>query len=63
MGLDKSLELVNQESLKLIEFFEQFGDLHEEIKRLLPGEEQETDSKAYDNLHIEICCLREAVQK
>ena len=63
MGLDKNLELLNQESLKLTEFFKQFGDLHEEIKEFLPREEQETDSKAYEYLHIEICCLREAVQK
>ena len=52
--LDKNLELMNQESLKPNECFKQFGDLHEKIQELLVEEEQETDSKVYQNLHIEI---------
>ena len=56
MGLDKNLELVNQESLKRNECVTQFGDLHEEIQELLPEEEQETDSKVYNNLPIENSC-------
>ena len=54
MRLDKNLELMNQESLKPNECFKQFGDLHEKIQELLVEEEQETDSKVYQNLHIEI---------
>ena len=33
------------------------------LQELLPKEEQQTDSKVHDNLHIEICCSREAVKR
>jgi len=40
MGLDKNLELVGKESVKLNECFKEFTDLHEEIQELLTEQEQ-----------------------
>ena len=63
MGLDKNLELVGEESVKLNECFKEFGDLHEEIQELLTEEEQIPDTQVYDNLHTEVKLVRETVQK
>ena len=63
MGLDKNLEFVNEESLKLNGCYKQFGDLHEEIQELLTEEEQKIDSQVYENLYNEVHLLRGAVQK
>ena len=63
MGLDKNLELVGEESVKLNECFKEFGDLHEEIQELLTEEEQIPDTQVYDNLHTEVRLVRETVQK
>lgn len=63
MGLDKNLELVGKESVKLNECFKEFTDLHEEIQELLTEEEQIPDTQRYDNLHTEVERIRETVQK
>ena len=63
MGLDKNLELVGEESLKLNQCFKEFGDLHEEIQELLTEEEQIPDTQVYDNLYTEVELIRETVQK
>ena len=63
MGLDKNLELVGEESVKLNECFKEFGDLHEEIQELLTEEEQIADAQVYDSLHTEVKLIRETVQK
>ena len=63
MGLDKNLELVSKESVKLKECFKEFGDLHEEIQELLIEEEQIPDTQVYDNLYTEVELIRETVQK
>ena len=62
MGLDKNLELVGEESVKLNECFKEFVDLHEEIQELLT-EEQIPDTQVYDNLHTEVKLVCETVQK
>ena len=54
MGLNKNLEKVSQECIKLNERFKLFGDLHEEIQDLLSGEEEAQDHQGYINLHEEI---------
>ena len=63
MGLDKNLELVGKESVKLNECFKEFGDLHEEIQELLTEEEQIPDTQVYDKLYTEVELIRETVQK
>ena len=63
MGLNRNLEKVSQECIKLNERFKLFGDLHEEIQDLLSGEEQAQDHQVYINLHEEIVPFREVVQK
>ena len=63
MGLDKNLELVGDESVKLNECFKEFGDRHEEIQELLTEEKQIPDTQEYDNLHTEVELIRETVQK
>ena len=63
MGLDKNLELVGEESVKLNECFKEFGDLHEEIQELLTEEEQIPDTPVYDDLHTEVKLIPETVQK
>ena len=62
MGLDKNLELVGEESVKLNECFKEFGDRHEEIQELIT-EEQIPDTQVCDNLHTEVELIRETVQK
>ena len=49
MGLNRNLERVSQECIKLNERFKLFGDLHEEIQDLLSGEEQAQDHQVYIN--------------
>ena len=63
MGLNRNLEKVSQECIKLNERFKLFADLHEEIQDLLSGEEQAQDHQVYINLHEEIVPFREVVQK
>ena len=59
MRLDKTLELVGKESVKLNEF----DDLHEEIQELLTEEEQIPDTQVYDTLYTEVQLICETVQK
>ena len=63
MGLNRNLERVSQECIKLNERFKLFGDLHEEIQDLMSGEEQARDHQVYINFHEEIVLFREVVQK
>ena len=63
MGLNRNLERVSQECIKLNERFKLFGDLHEEIQDLLSGEEQAQDHQVYINLHEKIIPFREVVRK
>ena len=63
MGLDKNLELVGKESVKLNECFKEFEDLHEEIQELLTEEEQILDTQVYDTLYTEVQLICETVQK
>ena len=63
MGLNRNLEQVSQECIKLNERFKLFEDLHEEIYDLQSGEEQAQDHQVYINLHEEIVPFREVVQK
>ena len=63
MGLNRNLERVSQECIKLNERFKLFGDLHEEIQDLMSGEEQAQDHQVYINFHEEIVLFREVVQK
>ena len=49
MGLNRNLERVSQECIKLNERFKLFGDLHEEIQDLMSGEEQAQDHQVYIN--------------
>ena len=63
MGLNRNLEKVSQECIKLNERFKLFGDLHEEIQDLLSGEEQAQDHQVYINLHDGIVPFREVVPK
>ena len=63
MGLNRNLEKVSQECIKLNERFKLFGDLHEEIQDLMSGEEQAQDHQVYINFHEEIVLFREVVQK
>ena len=63
MGLNRNLEQVSQECVKLNERFKLVEDLHEEIYDLQSGEEQAQDHQVYINLHEEIVPFREVVQK
>ena len=63
MGLNRNLEQVSQECIKLNERFKLFEDLHEEIYDLQSGEEQAQDHQVYINLHEEIVPFREVVQR
>ena len=44
MGLDRNIELVGNESLKLNELFDNLSNVHKEIQELLTTEEQLVDS-------------------
>ena len=44
IGLDRNIELVGNESLKLNELFDNFSNVHEEIQELFTTEEQLVDS-------------------
>ena len=63
MGLDKNVELVSAETLKLNECFKVFGDLHEGIQELLTEEEQVFDRYLYSDMEREVFFLREGVKE
>ena len=55
MGLDRNIELLGNESLKLNELFDNFSNVHEDIQELLTTKEQLVDSQIHDkmrNCHI-----------
>lgn len=62
MGLDRNLELVSAEAVKLNERFKLFGDLHEEIQEPLTEEEQALDSHASDDMQQEVTHVCEIVK-
>ena len=63
MGLDKNVELVSAETLKLNECFKVFGDLHEGIQELLTEDEQVFDSYLYSDMEREVFFLHEGVKE
>ena len=63
MGLNRNLEKVSQECIKLNERFKLFGDLHEEIQDLMSGEEQAQDHQVYINFPEEIVPAKRVLQK
>ena len=64
MGLDKNVELVTKELVKINELFIEFGDVHEEIQELYT-EYDETDADAfiYNEVYIEVAHIREQIKK
>ena len=63
MGMDKNLELVGEESMKLNTQFKWFSEIHEDVQEILSEEERTQDCQIYDKLHQEIVHFREVVQK
>ena len=62
MELDKNLDIVNEESVKLNERFKYFGDLHEDIQELMSEFEREEDSQEYDKVSKDILKHRSVVK-